>query len=220
MRIKTILLTLTLLINPILASEDFSEEAPRIRHVFSADISRFLEWDTDDSYSRTDQCWEAVENIFKTIGFQGVPGAHESMRMGAYDRDFIFGRFDSSRRLKDILFVHLEHSTRSRSLHLASAECRDSDFVYSTHKILSWSFVNTIQEPILYYGREAKGLIHKISTDISRKGLKESVTRIGFVINDDYEGSFYTVFENRREEEKGAAILQELQDSFIFSVPL
>ena len=218
MMLKTLIIVLLFSYTALSASEDFSEKAPRVRHMFSADISKFVEWSTDHKNSRMNQFLDAVDTIFGKIDFKGIPSSHESVRMGVSDYELLFGRFDAARRREDCLFIHVEYSHRSRSLHLAPTECRDSNFIYSKHMTLSWDLVMATLEPILYYGKESKDLVDSISKKIESEGACESLIRIGLVINDDYTCSFYNVFESCKEEKRGFAILKELQDCFTSSV--
>ena len=213
-RIKELKMMLKILITVLLfsctasiASEDFSEKTPHVRHTFSADISKFVKWNTDHRYSRSDQCWSATVDIFKAIGFEDIPIRHENNRMGCFDTDLVF--------IRDIpVFVHLEHSPRSRSLHLSPAECTTPDYKSCSHVTLSQAYVDNVVKFILDQKTDRIDLVKRAFEKMRTDG---TVRRIGVVINDDYICSFYNVFENGREEGKGSAILKELADYFISS---
>ena len=186
---------------------DYSDAKPRIRSVFSADISQFGEWKSDDGYNRMDECWKTLEAILEKINFKGLSVRHQSGRLGNTDNDFIFGRLDSQQRLIDCLFVHLEYSTRSRSLHLSPSECDTYDYKPAVHMALSWRYTNTayrsIFETIQCYGTDNEIIAERVPGRVNRKGLEQSFLRIGIVINDDYTVSFYNAFETPEQQEKG-----------------
>jgi len=80
---------------------------------------------------------------------------------------------------------------------------------------LSWAYINVIAESIFYHTFNPGGEPYKSTfAKIEEEGLTNSVIRLGLVINHDYTGTFYNVFETTEQREKGAAILKELRDIF------
>ena len=180
----------------LLASEDFSDERPQVKCVFSIDMSSIKPWETEHQYTRF--C-NAKDNICQALEEKDV-GKWEfgcgTRSKSIYDEDLILGKYDVRGQLEYFIFLHAEYAHRSRSLHLMRRECDVYGDPNPVHMVLSWKYVETV---------------FKRNDEI----LKDNVIRLGVIITEDNTYSFYNIFETSEEKEKGEAILRKIQTIFV-----
>ena len=192
---------------------DYSDAKPRVQCVFNADMSYFGEWSIPEGGNIVDDTVNHLSKILEKLNFKMIEVGHETWS-GPDNADYLFGRFDAAEKLKDCLVMHIEYSNRSRSLHISPQRCKVWDYKPAVHQILSWRYVNAAYQLIRYHSRIETIHLQKIAQRIKRRGLEQSFTRLGMVINMDHTASFHNVFETPKEKERGEAILTELQGTF------